>query len=162
MPMECGDVRERLDALSTGELDLAAREPVERHLETCESCRRAFVRLRSLAAFLRDAPVPPVPAGFAARVAAGRAAAGASWNPLRRWPAMSVPARAAAVLVAAAGLLAGTLMGWKAGAPGGDRDPGAASLETHYPDFLGDVPESSMVQAFRSLTEATPEGRRQP
>jgi len=158
--MECRDVRERLEACSTGELEAVEFEQVTRHLESCGDCRGAFNRHRSFAALLRGAALPPVPAGFAARVLAAASAPRTARNPFRWWGSVSLPMRAAAALVLAAGLLAGALMGWDAGSRGRDPSSPPAPLDSHYADFLSPAPESSMVQAYLALLGGPAGGRK--
>ncbi len=156
---ECGGIRERLDAFSTGEIGLRERASIEAHLEACAGCRLEYNRLRSLAALLRGAPVPPVPEGFASRLARRHAAAAASISPFSGWRAAPVPLRVAAAAVAAAGLLAGAIMGWNFGGSREDVLARADVIRMYYADFLGHAPEASMVQAYGRLAEIGGEGR---
>jgi anti-sigma factor RsiW len=156
--MECEEVRGVLEACSTGELEASASGEVERHLGSCEACRREFVRLRQLAAFLRGTPAPPVPEGFAAAVLA-RAGRGAS---LGGWRASSPLMRVAAALVVAAGLLAGGLMGSRAAGKGGGPAQATDPVASHFEDFVRHVPESSPVGAYLALVSNVPMEVRRP
>jgi anti-sigma factor RsiW len=160
--MRCEEVRETLEACSTGELEASRAGEVERHMAACEVCRLEFVRLRQLAAFLRGTPVPPVPEGFAARVLSGAAEPERSLGALRWWRASSMPMRGAAALVLAAGLLAGGFMGRGAGKRGEIRRPVEDPLASHYDNFVSDVPESSPVRAYLSLTDGLAKEVRSP
>lgn len=146
----CEDVLERLEAFSTGELESFRFDPVARYLESCGDCRRAFDRLRGMAALLRGAPVPPAPEGFAARILAG---SGPASKPAGR---ASVPIlrRVAAILVAAAGLAAGSVLGWQAAGGTSPPDPAVPP----YGELLDPVPESSAVRVYLALLNGA--GRR--
>jgi anti-sigma factor RsiW len=156
--MKCEEVRGVLEACSTGELEASASGEVERHLGSCEACRREFVQLRQLAAFLRGTPAPPVPAGFAAAILA-RAGTGSS---IGWWRASSSLMRVAAALVVAAGMLAGGLMGSRAAVRGGSRPPAGDPASAPFPGFVRDVPESSPVGAYLSLVSEASEEVRKP
>lgn len=159
--MRCEEVREALEACSTGELEAAVSGGVERHLESCAGCRGEFVRLRQIAAFLRGTPVPPVPEGFVSRVLAGADRPAGTTSLARLWKSWPASLRAAAALVVAAGLLAGGLMGaraaGRAGVPPRAAEPGISP----YEDLVAHVHESSPVGAYLSLiSNASMEVRR--
>ncbi len=70
-----GRLREQLSVYMDGELDAAATERLEVHLEECERCRTELEQLRDTATALRDLPEAEVPRSFAVtpeRVAAPR------------------------------------------------------------------------------------------
>ena len=160
--MKCEEVREALEACSTGELEAAGSVEVERHLESCAGCRGEFVRLRQLAAFLRGTPVPPVPEGFAARVLSGAERPAGSTSFVRLWRLSSASLRAAAALVVAAGLLAGGLMGSRTAGKGGGPAQATDPVASHFEDFVRHVPESSPVGAYLALVSNAPKEVRRP
>jgi peroxiredoxin len=66
--------RERLVAFASGELETSARSRLARHLVVCPDCREQVMSVRGLATAARALPIPPVPDGTWARIAARRAA----------------------------------------------------------------------------------------
>jgi hypothetical protein len=67
--MDCDEVNETLDAYALGALDGSEREQVERHLETCASCRASADRAVAAAAALGlAAPLLPAPGSLHARL----------------------------------------------------------------------------------------------
>lgn len=162
--MRCNGVRRKLGAYEDGELGPGARADVDRHLESCEGCREALARLRSVGSLLEGAQLPPVPEGFASRVmteARRRATEGgptrrAGRLPLRRWWPLTAPMQAAAVLVFAVGLTLGALMGWATwqGRASESRPATVAEadpLEIYSADCLTDAPEGSLTEAYMSM-----------
>lgn len=104
-----------IDALSAyvdGALKEGERAQVERHLETCEDCRRHLSALRDLVATVRSAEPVAAPEGFRAQVRARVEQMGPSPTVARRWPNIPMPWRvisaAAAVLVV--GIFAANLL----------------------------------------------------
>lgn len=162
--MRCGEVRQRLDLYATKELTQVVREKIEAHLESCEECREALVRVRRFEELLTAAPAPPVPDGFAVRVVARaneRQAHSAGQLPSLRarpglaWKRIRFSAATAAAL--ATGLMIGVFMGhetWRAdrqqtlaSAPR-SADPLAASGFEYLVESGGD----SLAQAYLGLT----------
>ncbi|MDZ7615595.1 MAG: zf-HC2 domain-containing protein [Patescibacteria group bacterium] len=89
--MRCHSIQEKLDAYLAEEgrsLSDRERGRILDHLQTCEECRREASRRRSLYGLLAEADVPPVPEGFASRVAAR--AGGVSCEPI---PGDGLPGR---------------------------------------------------------------------
>jgi hypothetical protein len=105
--MNCDGAGERITALVDGELPPAEREALERHLAECPRCREARAAEEAVAARLRAAGRPPLPAGFTASVMAkvGAAAPG-SGRPRGRvlplWPLFAAASAVAAAIVAMA------------------------------------------------------------
>ena len=158
--MRCEDVTTRLDSYADGELQAAVAAKVTAHLESCESCRQSRQRLEQLAAVLGQASVPPVPAGFAARLMAKArsrhpAAASAGWNPLRWWRLVPAPMHAAAAAVLVIGLALGLVVGWTT-SPAGQAPPAQAAVQTdpldaYSLDYLGDAPSGSLADSYLAL-----------
>lgn len=145
MDGRCEEIRGRLEAFSTGEIESCFVGPVAGHLESCGDCRRAFDRLRGLAALLRGAPVPPAPEGLATRILA-KADAPSGFG---RRASLPVLRRAAAILFASVGLMTGSLMGWHAAGGPSAQD----SLTPPYGELLTPLPESSAVRAYLFLLD---------
>jgi mycothiol system anti-sigma-R factor len=71
MNMDCTDIRNRLHAYLDQELDLPSAIEVDRHLASCEACKRAYAEETSLRSALRShATYHDAPAGLAQRIRA--------------------------------------------------------------------------------------------
>lgn len=123
--MNCKTVQSKLSAHTDGELSRSEAARVEAHLEGCTECADAYGRLRDLSDRLRALPGMEVPPGFAADVRRAaeenrRAAPGRTLRLFgRRVDALRpVLARAAAGLLAVAGLALGLALGRSAARPG--------------------------------------------
>jgi anti-sigma factor RsiW len=79
LPLACTRTRALLARYGDGELEEPLAAPLRGHLLECPACRAELAALRNLARWIVAPDVPPVPAGFAERVAAlafaGRGAA---------------------------------------------------------------------------------------
>jgi hypothetical protein len=103
--MRCEDAGERITALVDGELPPAERAELEAHLSGCARCRDARAAEEAVAARLRSAARPPLPAGFAASVmakvpAAAPSAAASRGRILPLWPLVAAASAVAAAVVA--------------------------------------------------------------
>ncbi len=123
--MECAEVRLHLLDLHKGRIPPALRQEIERHLATCEACRRADAEERLLTDLLADRlPRYSLPVELRQRLAS-------------RWLPQAVPERPrrprrvalAGIIGAAAGLVIGLASGagirWRAGST----PPGLFGLE---------------------------------
>ena len=159
--MRCEDIRDKLDAYSSGELPQDQKGQVALHLESCGQCREALDRLRRLALVLGEAQLPPMPAGFADRVIArsrSRSASSqsvASWNPFLWWRGASLAARTVAVATLAVALVSGLAVGWNTAQRSPGRDSGSASsagpLAGYSLDYLSDAPDGSLAASYLAL-----------
>jgi anti-sigma factor RsiW len=62
--MDCSEIRPLISYYFDGEATPEERETVERHLATCEACRRVMAEYRTIGADIRDLPVPAPPVGL--------------------------------------------------------------------------------------------------
>ncbi len=157
----CSRHRKRLGAYLDGELSGPERASVERHLETCESCRSVLSGLKELGPLLGAFDAPPVPSGLTGRVMAAavrpeREATTVGWNPLKWWRMSSRPMRWAAVGMPVAGLIVGFLLGWTSAPPTEPATAGAQPdpLEIYQIDYLGDSPAGSLADSYLALVAA--------
>lgn len=105
-------VTDALSAYVDGALNEGERAQVERHLETCEECRRHLTALRDLVTLVRSSEPIGAPEGFRAQVRARVEQMGARPSATRRWPVMPLPWRVigAAAAVAIIGIFAVNLL----------------------------------------------------
>jgi anti-sigma factor RsiW len=108
----CQSVRKKLSAYQDGEVTTAEKDAIDAHLRTCEACRKQHEALLQTYRMLRSLPeIEPAP-GLSRRIVD---TATRAWEPFwvralgeaLRW----LPAPAAMVALAAAGLLVGTMLG---------------------------------------------------
>jgi len=96
-------VTDALSAYVDGALNEGERAHVERHLETCEDCRRHLSALRDLVTTVRSVEPVAAPEGFRAQVRSRVEQIGARPAATRWWPSLPMPwhvlSAAAAVLV---------------------------------------------------------------
>jgi len=101
--MRAMHVTDALSAYIDGALREGERAQVERHLETCEDCRRHLAALRDLVTTVRSAEPISAPDGFRAQVRARVEQIDVRPAMARRWPSIPIPWRvisaAAAVVV---------------------------------------------------------------
>lgn len=116
--MKCDEVKLMLAGLADGRLSERDARAVEEHLAGCANCRQELESLKSDAALLRQDPKPEVPVWLASRIMAGvrerREQARpqlASTAPVGQYGLSRSWARAAAVVLAVAGIWLGTLLG---------------------------------------------------
>ena len=113
MSSPCKPYEPLLGSYVDGELSPAQAGPLRRHLLDCPACRRQVAGDKALSRWFVRPQAPPVPDGFAARVAR-RAFAGdpgleapaaqAAETPILRFVLRSTAAAAAALLLLAAGI----------------------------------------------------------
>jgi hypothetical protein len=94
--MNCPDVRARLPALAYDGLSPAEREPLDKHLAACPSCRKELDELRQVRRLLAAVPAPAVPVDLPALY---RRAAELQARRLRRWRRLAVASSAAAAVL---------------------------------------------------------------
>lgn len=162
--MNCEQTSELLNAYLDRELRPEARAKVRGHLHACASCTKALEGLRRLNRAIESIEATAVPEGFARRV---RLAA-ESTRIVRPEPAgrpasifTGALARAAAVLVAVAGLSVGLAMGRTLGGANGlaaaaqAADDDLLSLQL---DALTAAPTGSMGEMFLAFTTEPEQG----
>jgi len=101
--VECERARQLIDAYVDGELALETSTEIERHIDSCDACRRLYASRRALSAQLRDPALRvAAPDGLRRRVAAAVSAESprpAALRPARRqWMQLAAACFAAAVL----------------------------------------------------------------
>lgn len=163
--MSCRNIRRRLSAFSDRELPERLLGSIAQHLASCDDCRQALARIRSLDdAFHSERAIPP-PEGLTRQILI----AAQDRSPARRrrqwwvwdrteWRDLaSVPARAFTVIGLAAGLIAGSVMGLQTW-------PKTPLLHIHPDpvaifrlDYLGDAPTGSLADTYVSLVDRTSE-----
>jgi anti-sigma factor RsiW len=96
--MTCHSVRRQLSGFLDGELPLAERCALIRHLQDCSACAARFQAYRAIASTLATLPAEPAPAGLALRlrVSSSHAAARGEFLGYWRWR-LTTAARALAV-----------------------------------------------------------------
>jgi negative regulator of sigma E activity len=153
--MTCVDAAERITALVDGELPAAEARLLEEHLAGCAACREARAAEEGIAARLRAAPRPALPAGFARgvmdRVASAPAPgeAASEGEPARILP--FAPLWVAAVAVAAA-VVAMVIVG-----PGGEvRHLGAPKVDVASVPTPAADPAARVAGEAREATDARP------
>ena len=75
--MSCERALALLTRYGDGELEESLAAPLRGHLLDCAACRAAAVETKNLRAWMEPLEAPPVPAGFAAKVARAAFAGGA-------------------------------------------------------------------------------------
>lgn len=124
-----------LHAAVDGRLDAAERAALDRHLETCEACRREFEVQSRLKRAVTALPAPDVPADLAARIAAGiqlidREQAASTEVPATSPRAVSRGWWPFALAAAAAVLIIGIALQWRA-TPAGWPESAASSVRAY-------------------------------
>ena len=109
--MKCSRVKRFLSAYHDGEIAGPKREEIARHLEGCAACRQEFEALKAAVATIRAAEVPDSPLYLATRVLAEIRQSGADSAVARRPVWARVFASAAAVVLIAAGVWVGAMLG---------------------------------------------------
>ncbi len=145
--MNCEKTTERLGAYLDGELGEQEAAQVQEHLEACPRCAAELEELRRLDRLLSALPGMDAPEGFARRV---RRAAERARRPARLRPVL---ARAAAMLVLAAGLWLGYAAGnaaSRAVTGGAGEEPSQYDLPA---DLLSAAPSGSVAELYLGLTE---------
>ena len=91
LPRECERVREQLPEYADGSLLGAAKQTVERHVETCERCAAEVADLRVVISAARAVPQEDPPERLVARVA-GAMRGQAPVAPRQFWVRLAIPA----------------------------------------------------------------------
>jgi anti-sigma factor RsiW len=139
--VDCSTTKERLNAYLDGELPPRIVAQVRQHLQTCARCTAELDELKRLNRVLDALQGMEVPEGFARRVVPAPTPAGA--RPL----VVRALNRAAAALVACAGLWVGLTMGASVDPAGGG---GAAELDDLdlQVEAIGAARAESVADAF--------------
>ncbi len=156
--MNCETTSRKLSAYLDDELPPPERQAVEQHLADCPLCRRQLAGLRALAGPLAQLEGTAPPADFARRVrrlAQRRRPAEQQRSVRLTWFQRAEPVlvRAAAALLAVAGLWLGTSMARTTASTGsayGRSDDLAYELET-----LSAAPPGSLADAYMAVLEQT-------
>jgi anti-sigma factor RsiW len=108
----CKSFRKKLSAYQDGELESADKNVIEAHLRTCDACRKQHEALRQTYRMLRSLPeIEPDP-GLSRRIVdSATLAQEPFWVRALGEAFRCLPAPAAMVALAAAGLLVGTMLG---------------------------------------------------
>jgi anti-sigma factor RsiW len=160
--MRCKKVRLKIDAYIAGTLSPQAHAAFAEHLKACDGCRRAAEAVRKLTELGRAGAVPPVPEGFAQRLAvlarrrtARRVPAAAGWSLVAWWRMVSMPMRAVATAVLVIGLAAGAVLSWNTWqtptTPTAQTAPQSDPLAPYNVDYLTDAPDGSLAQTYLAL-----------
>ncbi len=153
--MNCETVSNRLGAYLDGELGEQEAAEVGRHLEACPRCAAELEALRELDEALGELKGPMVPPDFARRVRE-KADAGSRPVPLfRTLPGRLRPmlSRAAAVLVAAAGLWMGLAAGHSAFREAPSPPSGEAEQFDLPADSLSAAPSGSVADLYLAFLQ---------
>ena len=68
MRIECEHVWDYISAYIEGEVDVALRAEIDKHLETCEICSAVLDSTRNVVVLVADGRVFELPAGFSKRL----------------------------------------------------------------------------------------------
>jgi anti-sigma factor RsiW len=127
--MTCGEITRHLSAHVDGELSGAGQREVDRHLASCEPCRRRRAVLAAVRAAVQRVPREAVSAGFAAAFESRLARVRRGSRPAGWRAAALVAGLAAAAVLVALGLLSRR----EAGAPQGQPQRAATVALTEVP-----------------------------
>ncbi|HET6782140.1 MAG TPA: zf-HC2 domain-containing protein [bacterium] len=150
-------VTDALSAYVDGALREGERTQVERHLETCEDCRRHLSALRDLVATVRSAEPVAAPEGFRAQVRARVEQMDPRPDVARRWPSIPLPWRvvSAAAAVLGIGIFAASLLRTQGPAAMRELDkPGESQIASG--DRLRSAAPSAPEVAQRTLPKQRP------
>ena len=155
--MNCRHARLQLSRYLDGEISVKERGRIESHVNACDACRKALVRLQSISETLAQLPAPPdVPRGFAERLcslAAQRVPVQPSIMSFREL--LTPPMRVAAAAVLMLGLGLGAVLSRDLNRAGAvqesqtEMDPAAV----YGLDVLTDAPDGSLADAYLALAE---------
>jgi predicted anti-sigma-YlaC factor YlaD len=108
----CQSVRKKLSAYQDGEVTSAEKDSIEGHLHTCEACRKHYAALLQTYRMLKDLPeIEPAP-GLARRIVDNAMRVQEPfWIRALGEAFRLLSVNAAIVMLAAAGLLIGTMLG---------------------------------------------------
>jgi len=108
----CQKISKKLSAYQDGEVTRTEKAAIENHLSTCEVCRKKHEALLLTYRILKDLPeIEPAPGLSRQIVNRATQAQEPFWIQILGSAFRSLPASAAMVILAAAGLLIGTIMG---------------------------------------------------
>ena len=108
----CQSVRKKLSAYQDGEVTTAEKDSIDAHLRTCQACRKQHEALLHTYRMLRSLPeIKPAPGLARQIVDSATRAQEPFWVRALGEAFRLLPARAAMVALAAAGLLGGTMLG---------------------------------------------------
>jgi anti-sigma factor RsiW len=159
--MNCYDFRKKVNRFADGELSEPSLSVMREHAAGCSACRRRLLEIRGLSAVLASDPMPEVPPGFSqtvmnkARPAGASRPASVAWFHPGWWNEMTLPARAAAVVLLMAGIGVGTFMGWEASQAG--KSPSAATQQDTVAqyglDYFMETPSGSLAQVYLAMAK---------
>lgn len=155
--MTCTDLREHLPDLVEGTTPLAHREAIERHLATCEACRRLVADLRRIAQTAGTLDRLPLPPGSWSRLAARLKEEPGFGGTDRRRRLPSAWLAVAALLVAAVGLAVWSVLGpgrVLAPPPGPAATAAASATGNPGPAALVETIDMELEQASRHYENA--------
>jgi predicted anti-sigma-YlaC factor YlaD len=163
--MRCKSIRTKLDMYCSGDTEPDLHTKIENHLRTCENCSQTLRHQKAIEALFRQLPAPPVTADFAKRVVAA-ARRQASLYPqatektqylVRLASGLSVSMRVAAVVLLAAGMTIGFVMGrdtwWRTTTETvGNAQITQDSSAAYGLDCLTEGANGSLVRTYLTLT----------
>lgn len=162
----CRRIRKKLSAYQDGEIDAGQKEAIEAHLHTCEACRQHYEQLQVTCQMLKRLPDIEAGANLSLGILKRVSQAQASlWQRRMGRLFRRLPAPAAVVALAAAGIWVGVLVGhfWieqglgpfrKAAAFQSDQALTIASLKA-----FDAAPAGSFAASYLQLTAGNSEAR---
>ncbi|MBC8875566.1 MAG: zf-HC2 domain-containing protein [Planctomycetes bacterium] len=153
--MNCQNIRSWLSRYLDGEVSVAEREDIERHLDGCNACQEALGQLRSVSATLDVLPAPPdVPEGLAERIIGQATEITQEPAPILLFrDLLTPPMRFAAAAVLVLGLGLGIVLSLDLNrALGSGQSRTVADASAVYGlDVLSDTPGGSLADAYLGL-----------
>jgi len=147
--MRCAHARKQMSAYLDGELGIAARARLASHLETCGTCRTAYMRLEKVHALFAQAERYDAPPELSRRVAAAIRSREAIRQPLLPVAMRLAEQVVALTAVVAIGVASGNLL-----AAGSAPERVANPAVFFSLDFFAAAPPDSLGGVYLALTEA--------
>jgi anti-sigma factor RsiW len=160
----CRNIIKKLSAYQDGEATTTEKAAIENHLSTCEVCRMKYEALLRTYRILRDLPeIEPAPGLSRQIVNRATQAQEPFWVQIFGSAFRSLPASIAMVILAAAGLLIGAIMGdfltarqfhpsWESSAFQSDQALTLAAVRV-----FDATPPGSFAEGYLKLTAYNPE-----
>jgi anti-sigma factor (TIGR02949 family) len=166
--MNCKKVLFRLHAYMDGEMPADHMREIEIHLRACRSCQKEVDRIRTVGDVLKRLCVPPLAAGFSARVMAEarrmappakakRSFSPLEWQPVQWFLDLSFSMRLAACAIILLACFSGMFMSKELSLPG---NPRAVAAEAGYLEgfeWFSPAPPTSLSSAYLTLAFNTPQ-----